>query len=130
MILTDELKILDSKIKANQAQYYLSREAAKIFALSCKDLLSKYEYLTGKDLGHRSSALEKFKFQYSPLGKVFTKGLDKNDQKDGLLKRLKDIGDKNEKQLKVIRDQGEKQLDAIKNIDINSKPLKTINFLG
>ena len=28
MTLTDELKILDDKIKANQAQYNLSREAA------------------------------------------------------------------------------------------------------
>ena len=46
MTLTDELKILDHKIKANQAQYDLGREAAKICALSSKDLLEKYEYLT------------------------------------------------------------------------------------
>ena len=44
MALTDELKILDYKIKANQAQYDLGREAAKISALSSKDLLEKYEY--------------------------------------------------------------------------------------
>ena len=50
MTLTDELKILDDKIKANQAQYDLGREAAKIAALSSKDLLEKYEYLTGEDL--------------------------------------------------------------------------------
>ena len=59
MTLTDELKILDDKIKANQAQYDLGREAAKISALSSKDLLEKYEYLTGEDLGHRPSVLEK-----------------------------------------------------------------------
>ena len=47
MKLTDELKILDDKIKANQVQYDLSREAAKISALLPKDLLKKYEYLTG-----------------------------------------------------------------------------------
>ena len=47
MKLTDELKILDDKIKANQVQYDLSREAAKISALPPKDLLKKYEYLTG-----------------------------------------------------------------------------------
>ena len=29
MTLTDEIKILDDKIKANQAQYNLDREAAK-----------------------------------------------------------------------------------------------------
>ena len=68
MILTDELKIPDDKIKANQAQYDLGREAAKLSALSSKDLLEKYEYLTGEDLGHRTSVLEKTKFEYSPLG--------------------------------------------------------------
>ena len=61
MTLTDELKILDSNIKANQVQYDLGREAAKMSALSSKDLLKKCEYLTGEDLGHRPSALEKTK---------------------------------------------------------------------
>ena len=70
MTLTDELKILDNKIKANQAQYDLGREAAKISALSSKDLLEKYDYLTGENLGHRPSVLEKTKFEYSSLGAV------------------------------------------------------------
>ena len=34
MTLTEQLKILDNKIKANKAQYELDREAAKISALS------------------------------------------------------------------------------------------------
>ena len=34
MTLTDELKVLDDNIKANQDQYDLAREAAKISALS------------------------------------------------------------------------------------------------
>ena len=59
MTLTDKLKILDEKIKANQAQYDLGREAAKVSALYFKDLLEKYEYLTGEDLGHRPSVHEK-----------------------------------------------------------------------
>ena len=96
MTLTDERKILGNKIKVYQAQYDLGREAAKISAFSFKDLLEKYEYLTGEDLGHRLSALEKTKFEYSPLGKVFTKGLDKDDKEEGLLKRLRNIEDKNE----------------------------------
>ena len=91
MTLTDKLKILDDKIKANQAQYDLGREAAKISALSSKDLLEKYEYLTGEDLGHRPSTIEHAKFEYSPLGKIFNKGLGKDDQKEGLFKRLKNI---------------------------------------
>ena len=52
MKLTDELKILDDKIKANQAQYDLSKEAATISVLSSK-ILDKYEYLTGEDLGYK-----------------------------------------------------------------------------
>ena len=47
MTLTYELKIFDDKIKANQAQYDLDREAAKIFALPSKEL-DIYEYSTIK----------------------------------------------------------------------------------
>ena len=61
MTITDELKILDDKINANQVQYDLGREVAKISALSSKDLLDKYEYLTGEDLGYGPSVLEKTK---------------------------------------------------------------------
>ena len=42
MTLTDELKIIDDTIKSNQSQYDLDREAAKISALSSKEL-DKYE---------------------------------------------------------------------------------------
>ena len=51
MTLTDKPKIIDDQITANQAQFDLSREAAKISALLSKDLSEKYEYLTGEDLG-------------------------------------------------------------------------------
>ena len=91
MTLTDGLKILDGKIKTNQAQYDLGREAAEISALFSIDLSDKHEYLTGEDLGHRPSSIEPAEFEYSPLGKVFNKGLDKDDQKEGLFKRLKNI---------------------------------------
>ena len=84
----------------NEAQYDLDRKAAKISALSSNNL-DKYEYLTGEDLGLKPSTVEQAKFEYSPLGKVFTKGLDKSDQKEGLLKRLKNIEDKNEELLKA-----------------------------
>ena len=45
MIVTDQLKILDDKIKANQAQYDLNRNAAKVSALPSKNL-DKCGYLT------------------------------------------------------------------------------------
>ena len=51
--------------------------------------MDKYEYLTGQHLCLKPSIVEQAKFEYSPLGKVFTKGLDKDDQKEGLFKRLK-----------------------------------------
>ena len=77
MTLTNELKILDHKIKANQAQYDLVRETAKISALPSKDLLKKYEYLTGEDFGHTPSVLEKTKFEYSPKGAVLANNVKK-----------------------------------------------------
>ena len=91
MTVTDQIKIIENKIKANQAQYDLDRLTAKISALSSGEL-RKYEYLTGEDLGYIPSVFEQTKFDYSPLGKVFNKGLDdKEDEKEGLLKKLKNI---------------------------------------
>ena len=56
--------------------------------------LDKYEYLTGQDLGLKSNTIEQDKFEYSPLGKVFSKGLKKEEgKKEGLFKRLKNIED-------------------------------------
>ena len=43
--------------------------------------MDKYEYLTSEDLGLKPSTVEKAKFVYSPLGKVFNKGLDKKEKK-------------------------------------------------
>ena len=100
MTVIDQIKILNRKIKQNEAQYDLDREAAKISALSSKNL-DKYEYLTGEDLGLKPSTVEKAKFEYSPLGKIFNKGLSKEDRKEGLFKKLKNIEDKNEQLLKI-----------------------------
>ena len=75
MALTDQVRILDDKIKANQAQYDLDREAAKISGLSSGES-DKYECLAGDDLGYKPDVIQKAKFEYFPLGKVFSKGLD------------------------------------------------------
>ena len=107
MTVTDQLKIIDNKMKANQAQYYLDRLAAKISAYSSGDL-RKYEYLTGKNLGYKPSVVEQAKFEYSPLGKMFTKGLDKDNQNEGLFKRLKNIEGKIEEILNEIKNQNKK----------------------
>ena len=94
MTRKDQIKILDDKIKANHVQYDLDRMNAEISAYSSGDL-PKYEYLTKKDLGYKPDAVEKVKFEYSPIGKVFTDGLAKEDKskKVGLFKRLKNIED-------------------------------------
>ena len=124
MTLTEQLKILDDKIKGNKAQYNLDREVAKISALSSGEL-GKYEHLTGEDLGYKLDVIQKAKFEYSPLGKVFNKGLAESDKKEGLLKRLKNTEGKNKDQLDPIRDQREKQLEASKNQE--EKNLKAIS---
>ena len=50
MTVKDQLKVLDNKIRQNQADYDLYRKNAKISALSSRKL-DKYEYLTVKILG-------------------------------------------------------------------------------
>ena len=94
MTSKEQVKILDDKIKANKRQYNLERINAEISAYSSGDL-PKYEYLTKKDLGYKPDALEKVKFEYSPIGKIFTDGLAKEDKskKIGLFKRLKNMED-------------------------------------
>ena len=88
MTATDQLKIIDNKIKANQAQYDLDRLAAKISGYSSADL-RKYEYLTVEDLGYKPSVFEQAKFHYSPLANIFTKGLGKDNQKEDFLRDQK-----------------------------------------
>ena len=94
MTRKDQIKILDDKIEANNLQYDLDRMNAEISAYSSGDL-PKYEYLTKKDLGYKPDTVEKVKFEYSPIGKVFTDGLTKEDKskKIGSFKRLKNIED-------------------------------------
>ena len=87
-----------------EVQYDLDRKAAKISALSSKNL-DKYEYLTGEELGLEPSTVEQARFEYSPLSKFF-KGLKEEEQEEGPLKILKNIEGKNEQQLKAIEDQG------------------------
>ena len=103
MTRKEQVKILDDKIEANNAQYNLDRMNAEISAYSSGDL-PKYEYLTKKELNYKPNAFEQAKFEYSPLGKVLIDGLDKSDRKEGLLKKLKNIEDKSNNQLLALRD--------------------------
>ena len=57
---------------------------------------------------------KKAKFEYSPLGELFNTGLDKNEKREGLLKRLKNIEDKTNNQLRAIECQKDRQLALVK----------------
>ena len=58
MTINEQTKILDNKIRSNQALFDLDRQNAKISALSSGEL-DKYEYLTGKDLGYKPDVVQK-----------------------------------------------------------------------
>ena len=60
------------------------------------------------------------------MSKIFNEGLKKEEKTEGLLKRLKNIEDKNEEQLKAIEDQREVQIKIIKKNRIKPPLLKSI----
>ena len=95
MTRKEENKILDDKIESSVNQYKVDRLNAEISAFSSGDL-NKYEFLTRKDLNYKPNALDKARFEFSPLGKTFSTGLDKtvlNYQEEGVIKLLQDIRD-------------------------------------
>ena len=71
MSISEKIKTVNNKIeqKKAQAQYNLDRQTAKIAALSSGNV-SKYKFLTGKDVLPEKSLLEKAAtmeiFEYSP----------------------------------------------------------------
>ena len=95
MTRNEQNKILDAKIESNVNQYKLDRLNAEISAFSSGDL-NKYEFLKRIDLNYKPNALDKARFEFSPLGREFNEGLDKtipNYQEEGVIKLLKEIRD-------------------------------------
>ena len=95
MTREEQNKILDAKIEFNVNQYKVDRLNAEISAFSSGDL-NKYEFLKRIDLNYKQNALDKARFEFSPLGKTFSAGLDKTAQgyqEEGVMKLLKDIRD-------------------------------------
>ena len=93
MTRKEQNKILNAKIESNINQYKVDRLNAEISAFSSGDL-NKYEFLKTTDLNYKPNVLEQAKFEFSPLGKTFSRGLNKtipNYQKEGVIKLLKDI---------------------------------------
>ena len=91
---------IEDQIRDEKIQYDNNREAAKISALS-SGKIDTYECLTGDKIlrSNQQQMIERTKFTYSPLGKIF------------------------EKQTKTIKGQGEKQADPFKAF--KSKIIKT-----
>ena len=79
MARKDQIKILNGKIESNTNQYKVDRLNAEISAFLSGDL-NKYEFLTRKDLTYKPNALDKGKFEFSPLDKAFSVGLDKTSR--------------------------------------------------
>ena len=91
MTCKEQNKILNDKIESNVNQYKVDRLNAEISAFS-----NKYEFLTRKDLKYKPNALDKARFEFSPLGQTFSTGLDKTAQgyqEEGVIKLLKYIRD-------------------------------------
>ena len=95
MTRKEQNKILDAKIESNVNQYKVVRLNAEISAFS-SGYLNKYEFLKRIDLNYKPDALDKARFEFFPLGKTFSTGLDKTAQgyqEEGIMKLLKDIRD-------------------------------------
>ena len=95
MTRKEQNKILDAKIESDINQYKVDRLNAEISAFSSGDL-NKYEFLKRIDSNYKPNALDKSRFEFSPLGKAFNEGLDKtipNYQEEGVIKFLKEIRD-------------------------------------
>ena len=78
----------DEKIRDEEIQYDINREATKISALS-SGKIDKYEYLTGGEIlpPDLSRIIEQDKFTYSILGKAFEKQI--NTIEDQVRKKIK-----------------------------------------
>ena len=98
---------IDEKIRDENLQHDINREAAKISALS-SNKIHKYEYLTVEDIlpWSNQQIIEQAKSTYSPLGKAF------------------------EKQIKTIENQGKKQVDAFNTLksDDNKSTIEKYSY--
>ena len=77
MTREDQNKILDVKIESYVNQYKVDRLNVEILAFASGDL-NKYEFLKRIDLNYKPNALDHARFEFSPIGKAFSTGLNKN----------------------------------------------------
>ena len=92
MTHNEQNKILDAKIESNVNQYKVDRMNAEISAFSSGDL-NKYEFLTRKYLKYKPNALDKARFQFSPLGQTLNRRPSDNRPNDEFDNRSDDVPD-------------------------------------
>ena len=66
MTRKEQDKMLNDKIESNDNQHKVDRLNADVSAFSRGDL-NKYEFLTRKNLKYKPNALDKARFEFSPL---------------------------------------------------------------
>ena len=92
--------------------------------LSSTDWVDKYEYLTGEDLGYKSSAVEKAKSDNSPLGMTLDKAFKKDEVKNIAKKNKSDFNyDSNHTFFEFY-----KRIDEFKDVSLSSKYTMMKNF--
>ena len=121
-------KILDAKIESNVNQYKVDR----LSAFSSGNL-NKYEFLKTIDLNYKPNALKQAKFEFFPLGKTFSTGLDKtipNYHKEGVIKFIKDIRNGLSNRINIQPEDTKLSFDDINKIKENQELNETEKRIG
>ena len=83
-------------------------------------------------MGLKPNTIEQARFEYSPLGKILNKGLDKDDQKEGLFRRLENIEnnikDENKKELKPIKNEEQSEIVKDESTVPDKKPKESVKM--
>ena len=82
--------------------------------------------MTDEHWGYKPGVDKRAKFEYSPLGELFNKGLKEDDKKETILKRLDNIKGTSENQLKTIKDEQLKLVKRIRMINPKVQDIKLI----
>ena len=92
---------------------------AEISAFSSSDL-NKYEFLKRIDLNYKPNALDKARFEFSPLGQTFNTGLDKKELINAYESELDKLNYEHNQKVKEISNE-------LNNKGISINKLNTLN---
>ena len=127
MSISEKTKTITNKIEQNKAQHKWDWTTAKISDLSSENV-SKYEFLTHKDVLFEKDLLEKAvalkRFKYSLLGKVFAK------QTDVIKKHTEVINKKEDKRSKLLKTIVTKYHDKVENALLYLPKVQVEKYVG